>query len=85
MTLLNRTDKANHPMTPFRYRRPSLNSVLGILKKRVKKELEITSARTPFGGGRMWNGGSSKTLTSGEASDFRLCATEDPINGHLSQ
>jgi hypothetical protein len=37
----------------FRYRRPSLNTLLGITKakKRVKKELGITEAMKPF---RWW-------------------------------
>ncbi len=37
----------------FRYRRPSLNSLLGITlaKKRIKKELGITDAMKPF---RWW-------------------------------
>jgi hypothetical protein len=40
-------------MTFFRYRRPSLNTLLGITKakKRVKKELGITEAMKPF---RAW-------------------------------
>ena len=40
-------------MKRFRYRRPSLNTVLGITKakKRVKKELGITAAMKPF---RFW-------------------------------
>ena len=34
----------------FRYRRPSLNTLLGITKakKRLKKELGITAAMKPF-------------------------------------
>ena len=41
-------------MKLFRYRRPSLNTVLGITKakKRVKKELGITAAMNRFGFGR---------------------------------
>ena len=37
----------------FRYRRPSLNTLLGITKakKRIKKELGITEAMKPF---RWW-------------------------------
>ena len=37
----------------FRYRRPSLNTLLGITKakKRVKKELGVTAAMKPF---RFW-------------------------------
>jgi hypothetical protein len=37
----------------FRYRRPSLNTLLGITKakKRVKKELGVTAAMKPF---RWW-------------------------------
>ena len=37
----------------FRYRRPSLNTILGITKakKRIKKELGITEAMKPF---RWW-------------------------------
>jgi hypothetical protein len=37
----------------FRYRRPSLNTILGITKakKRIKKELGITDAMKPF---RWW-------------------------------
>ncbi len=40
-------------MRLFRYRRPSLNTLLGITKakKRVKKELGITAAMKPF---RFW-------------------------------
>jgi hypothetical protein len=40
-------------MKVFRYRRPSLNTLLGITKakKRVKKELGITDALKPF---RWW-------------------------------
>ena len=40
-------------MKLFRYRRPSLNTLLGITKakKRVKKELGITAAMKPF---RFW-------------------------------
>jgi len=40
-------------MKLFRYRRPSLNTLLGITKakKRVKKELGITAAMKPF---RWW-------------------------------
>jgi hypothetical protein len=40
-------------MRLFRYRRPSLNTVLGITKakKRIKKELGITDALKPF---RAW-------------------------------
>jgi hypothetical protein len=40
-------------MKLFRYRRPSLNTLLGITKakKRVKKELGITAALKPF---RFW-------------------------------
>ena len=40
-------------MKLFRYRRPSLTTVLGITKakKRVKKELGITAAMKPF---RFW-------------------------------
>jgi len=40
-------------MKLFRYRRPSLNSLLGITKakKRIKKELGITDALKPF---RWW-------------------------------
>jgi hypothetical protein len=40
-------------MKLFRYRRPSLNTLLGITKakKRVKKELGITAAMKPF---RAW-------------------------------
>ncbi len=40
-------------MKLFRYRRPSLNTLLGITKakKRIKKELGITSALKPF---RWW-------------------------------
>jgi hypothetical protein len=40
-------------MKLFRYRRPSLNSILGITKakKRVKKELGITAAMKLF---RWW-------------------------------
>jgi hypothetical protein len=40
-------------MKLFRYRRPSLNNLLGITKaqKRVKKELGITEALKPF---RWW-------------------------------
>ena len=40
-------------MRLFRYRRPSLNTLLGITKakKRVKKELGITAAMKPF---RWW-------------------------------
>jgi len=40
-------------MKLFRYRRPSLNTILGITKakKRVKKELGITAAMKPF---RFW-------------------------------
>jgi hypothetical protein len=34
----------------FRYRRPSLNTLLGVTKakKRIKKELGITQAMKPF-------------------------------------
>jgi hypothetical protein len=41
------------PMKFFRYRRPSLNTLLGITKakKRLKKELGITDATKPF---RFW-------------------------------
>ena len=40
-------------MKLFRYRRPSLNTLLGITKakKRIKKELGITEAMKPF---RWW-------------------------------
>ena len=40
-------------MRLFRYRRPSLNTLLGITKakKRIKKELGITEAMKPF---RWW-------------------------------
>jgi hypothetical protein len=40
-------------MTFFRYRRPSLNTLLGITqaKKKIKKELGITDALKPF---RWW-------------------------------
>jgi hypothetical protein len=40
-------------MKLFRYRRPSLNTLLGITKakKRIKKELGITAALKPF---RFW-------------------------------
>ncbi len=40
-------------MNFFRYRRPSLNTILGITKakKRIKKELGITEAMKPF---RWW-------------------------------
>jgi hypothetical protein len=40
-------------MKLFRYRRPSINTILGITKakKRVKKELDITEALKPF---RAW-------------------------------
>ena len=40
-------------MKLFRYRRPALNTLLGITKakKRVKKELGITAAMKPF---RFW-------------------------------
>ena len=40
-------------MKLFRYRRPSLNTLLGITKakKRVKKELDISDALKPF---RWW-------------------------------
>jgi hypothetical protein len=40
-------------MKLFRYRRPSLNTLLGVTKakKRVKKELGITAAMKPF---RFW-------------------------------
>ena len=40
-------------MKVFRYRRPSLKTLLGITKakKRIKKELGITAALTPF---RAW-------------------------------
>ena len=49
-------------MKLFRYRRPSLNTLLGITKakKRVKTELGITAVLNCLGFGRMPNDGSNE-------------------------
>ena len=53
----------------FRYRRPSLNTLLGITKakKRIKKELGITEAMKPF---RWWT--NTKRRSSGRSATNRI-------------
>lgn len=53
MVLNGWASESDVPMKFFRYRRPSLNTLLGITKakKRIKKELGITDAMKPF---RAW-------------------------------
>ena len=72
-------------MKLFRYRRPSLTTVLGITKakKRLKKELGITEAMKPI---RLWTKHrrrfNRRIGYESEGGDFRVdCRWEDCGNG----